>query len=151
MRLRLHMPVERQQVQRAQQFGRVAVLYGGSSSEREVSLISGKAVLAALLRREVAAVGFDPAQVPLTDLAPMGVERVWIALHGPGGEDGTVQGALDVWACPTAAVACSDPLWAWTRCVPSVSRKPWACRPRSTECSLTSTICPSRSSGSACP
>ncbi len=82
-------------VQDAAEFGRVAVLYGGASSEREVSLVSGQAVLAALRRRGVDVLGFDPADRPLADLTALGVERVWIALHGPGGEDGTVQGALE--------------------------------------------------------
>jgi D-alanine-D-alanine ligase len=82
------------------QFGRVAVLYGGSSSEREVSLISGKAVLEGLLRRDVQAIGFDPAEQPLGELLELGIDRVWIALHGPGGEDGTLQGALEFLGIP---------------------------------------------------
>ena len=81
-------------------FGRVAVLLGGSSSEREVSLISGRAVLAALSGRGVAVEAFDPAERPLTQLLTSGIERVWIALHGPGGEDGTVQGALECLGLP---------------------------------------------------
>jgi D-alanine-D-alanine ligase len=82
------------------EFGRVAVLYGGASSEREVSLLSGTAVLAALLRRGVDALGFDPAERPLSELLVLKVDRVWIALHGPGGEDGTVQGALEFLGIP---------------------------------------------------
>jgi D-alanine-D-alanine ligase len=89
--LRVHEPA---------QFGRVAVLYGGSSSEREVSLISGKAVLEGLLRRGVEASGFDPAERSLSDLLALGIDRVWIALHGPGGEDGTLQGALEFLGIP---------------------------------------------------
>jgi D-alanine-D-alanine ligase len=81
-------------------FGRVAVLLGGSSSEREISLISGKAVLAALQRRGVDALGFDPASHALGELAGQGCARAWIALHGPGGEDGTVQGALEFLGIP---------------------------------------------------
>jgi D-alanine-D-alanine ligase len=81
-------------------FGTVAVLLGGGSSEREISLLSGKAVLAALKRRGVDAQPFDPAQRPLADLLSLKVERVWIALHGPGGEDGTVQGALEFLGVP---------------------------------------------------
>jgi D-alanine-D-alanine ligase len=87
-------------VTHAGDFGRVAVLLGGSSAEREVSLISGKAVLAGLERRAVSVIGFDPAQRPLTDLLQEKIERVWIALHGPGGEDGTVQGALEFLGVP---------------------------------------------------
>jgi D-alanine-D-alanine ligase len=98
MRLR-HDPTGRR-VQQPGQFGRVAVLYGGVSSERAVSLLSGKAVIEALLRRGVAAEGFDPAEGPLSELAERGFTRVWIALHGPGGEDGTVQGALECLGLP---------------------------------------------------
>jgi len=100
MRLRHETPGGRQRIAQAADFGRVAVLLGGSSSEREVSLLSGQAVLAALRRRSVAAEGFDPAERPLTDLLTGGIERVWIALHGPGGEDGTVQGALECLGVP---------------------------------------------------
>jgi D-alanine-D-alanine ligase len=84
----------------AHEFGRVAVLYGGSSTEREVSLVSGAAVLAALLRRGVDAVGIDPRDEPLGKLATGGIDRVWIALHGPGGEDGAAQGALEMLGIP---------------------------------------------------
>jgi D-alanine-D-alanine ligase len=76
------------------------VLYGGGSSEREISLLTGKAVLDALRRRGVNAQPFDPAQRPLADLETLHIERVWIALHGPGGEDGTVQGALEFLGIP---------------------------------------------------
>ncbi len=75
-------------------FGRVAVLLGGRSSEREVSLETGKAVLAALQSRGVDAEGWDPAERGWRDFAHAGFDRAWIALHGPGGEDGALQGAL---------------------------------------------------------
>jgi D-alanine-D-alanine ligase len=84
----------------AADFGRVAVLHGGSSAEREISLLSGAAVLAGLQRRGIDAHGFDPAQRPLAELASGGYTRAWIALHGPGGEDGTVQGALECLGIP---------------------------------------------------
>lgn len=84
----------------AGQFGRVAVLLGGSSSEREISLLSGNAVLAALRRRGVDALPFDPAARPLHELRTGGFDRVWVALHGPGGEDGTLQGALEFLGVP---------------------------------------------------
>ena len=87
-------------IEAASQFGRVAVLLGGTSSEREVSLISGKAVLAGLGRRGLDVIGFDPAERALTDLLTLKIDRVWIALHGPGGEDGTVQGALEFLGIP---------------------------------------------------
>ncbi len=84
----------------AREFGRVAVLYGGDSSEREISLLSGEAVLAALRRRGVEAHGFDPRDRALGELLTERFARVWIALHGPGGEDGTLQGALEYLGVP---------------------------------------------------
>ena len=79
----------------AADFGKVAVLLGGDSTEREISLLSGTAVLAALTRRGVNAHAFDPLTRPVQSLVSEGFDRVWIALHGPGGEDGTMQGALE--------------------------------------------------------
>lgn len=76
-------------------FGKVAVMLGGKSAEREVSLKSGAAVLAALRASGVDAHPFDPAEKPLEQLHVDGFARVFIALHGRGGEDGTLQGALD--------------------------------------------------------
>jgi D-alanine-D-alanine ligase len=84
----------------AADFGKVAVLLGGASTEREISLLTGKAVLAALLRRSVNAQAFDPAERPLENLLAEKFDRVWIALHGPGGEDGAVQGALEFMGMP---------------------------------------------------
>jgi len=86
---------EFRRIEDARAFGKVAVLLGGRSSEREVSLMSGKAVLAGLQRRGVDAHGVDPAEQPLAALLAESFDRVFIALHGPGGEDGTVQGALE--------------------------------------------------------
>jgi D-alanine-D-alanine ligase len=99
MRLR-HDAGGARRVSAPEQFGRVAVLYGGSSSEREISLLTGAAVHSALQRRGVAAQLFDPGLAPLGELLAAGIERVWIALHGPGGEDGTVQGALEFLGIP---------------------------------------------------
>ena len=82
------------------QFGKVAVLLGGKSAEREVSLMSGNAVLEALRNRGVDAYAFDPAQRPLEDLLRERFARVFIALHGRYGEDGTVQGALELLNIP---------------------------------------------------
>ena len=79
-------------------FGKVAVLFGGTSAEREVSLNSGSRVLAALLRRGVDAHAFDPAERCLDELK--GFDRVFIALHGRYGEDGTIQGALELMHIP---------------------------------------------------
>jgi D-alanine-D-alanine ligase len=81
-------------------FGKVAVLLGGKSSEREISLLSGNAVLGALQSRGVDAHAFDPAERPLADLQRENFSRVFIALHGRFGEDGTVQGALEIMGIP---------------------------------------------------
>ncbi len=93
-------PTRMRRAATAREFGRVAVLLGGDSSEREISLLSGHAVLAALGRRGVQAEAFDPRERPLSELIGQRCERVWIALHGPGGEDGTVQGALEYLGIP---------------------------------------------------
>lgn len=76
--------------------GKVAVLLGGLSAEREVSLMSGQGVLQALQESGVDVQPFDPAQRPLGDLKTLGVDRCFIALHGRYGEDGAVQGALEL-------------------------------------------------------
>ncbi|MCH9695064.1 MAG: D-alanine--D-alanine ligase [Gammaproteobacteria bacterium] len=78
----------------ASEFGRVAVMLGGDSSEREVSLDSGSAVLFALKSKGIDAHGWDPAEKSMVEFANAGFDRVWIALHGPGGEDGALQGTL---------------------------------------------------------
>ena len=80
--------------------GKVAVLMGGDSAEREVSLMSGSGVLQALRSRGVDAHAFDPAQNALGDLKRDGYARCFIALHGRHGEDGTVQGALELLGIP---------------------------------------------------
>lgn len=80
--------------------GKVAVLMGGFSGEREISLMSGNGVLQALLSQGVDAQAFDPAQRDLADLRHEGFARAFIALHGRFGEDGTVQGALELLGIP---------------------------------------------------
>jgi D-alanine-D-alanine ligase len=82
------------------EFGKVAVLLGGPSAEREVSLMSGNGVLAALREKGVDAHPFDPAERDLFDLKREGFARAFIALHGRFGEDGTVQGALETLGIP---------------------------------------------------
>jgi D-alanine-D-alanine ligase len=82
------------------EFGKVAVMMGGRSAEREISLLSGNAVLAALREAGVDAHAFDPAQRPIHALRADGFDRVFIALHGRCGEDGTVQGALEFLGMP---------------------------------------------------
>lgn len=80
--------------------GKVAVLMGGASSEREISLMSGQGVLHALLSQGVDAHAFDPAERDLSELKREGFARCFIALHGRFGEDGTVQGALELMGIP---------------------------------------------------
>jgi len=79
----------------AEQFGKVAVLMGGQSAEREISLKSGTAVLQSLQRQGIDAHAIDCDQQTLRRLQDEKFERVFIVLHGRGGEDGTIQGALD--------------------------------------------------------
>ncbi len=81
-------------------YGRVAVLYGGRSAEREISLISGQAVYAALRRCGVDATPIDVGDDLLAQLQAGRFDRAFIALHGRGGEDGTVQGALELLGLP---------------------------------------------------
>ncbi len=91
----ISMRERRLHVESASDFGRVAVMMGGFSSERPVSLDTGAAVLNALKERGVDAHAWDPASNSLAEFAAAGFERAWIALHGPGGEDGALQGALE--------------------------------------------------------
>jgi D-alanine-D-alanine ligase len=81
-------------------FGKVAVLMGGASAEREVSLMSGGGVLAALRSQGIDAHAFDPSVRDLVELKREGFDRCFIALHGRHGEDGTVQGALELLGIP---------------------------------------------------
>lgn len=90
----------RNPIQAAARFGKVAVLMGGQSAEREVSLKSGQAVLRALQARGVNAQGIDVDRQVLRILVEGGYERVFIALHGRGGEDGVIQGALETLGLP---------------------------------------------------
>jgi D-alanine-D-alanine ligase len=80
--------------------GKVAVLMGGSSAERPVSLMSGSGVLAALQSQGVDAQAFDPSERDVSELKREGFQRCFIALHGRHGEDGTVQGALELMGIP---------------------------------------------------
>ncbi len=82
------------------EFGKVGVLFGGRSAEREISLMSGSGVLKALQSQGVDAHAFDPAQRSLAELAAEKFDRVFIALHGRYGEDGTLQGALEQLGIP---------------------------------------------------
>jgi D-alanine-D-alanine ligase len=84
----------------AKDLGKVVVLFGGTSAEREISLMSGAGVLAALKSQGVDAHAFDPAERDLGELKRDGFTRAFIALHGRGGEDGTVQGALELLRIP---------------------------------------------------
>lgn len=94
----------------AQDFGKVAVLLGGDSAEREVSLRSGQAVTKALRSAGVDAHPFDPAHNPLAELKEQGFARAFNVLHGRGGEDGTIQGALHYLGVPytgSGVLACA--------------------------------------------
>jgi len=82
------------------EFGKVGVLFGGRSAEREVSIMSGSGVLAALQSKGIDAHGFDPAERGLAELAAEKFDRVFIALHGRYGEDGTLQGVLEQLGVP---------------------------------------------------
>ena len=84
----------------AHNFGKVAVLMGGMSAEREISLLSGKGVLQALRSKGVDAHAFDPSERELATLKTEGFARCFIALHGRFGEDGTIQGALELLGIP---------------------------------------------------
>lgn len=86
--------------QQAERFGKVVVLMGGQSAEREISLKSGQAVLDALIRKGVDAHGLDAGPDVLTRLSDGGYDRAFIALHGRGGEDGVIQGALETLGLP---------------------------------------------------
>lgn len=81
-------------------FGKVAVLFGGNSAEREVSLKSGNAVLNALIRQGVDAHAIDPKIDDLSQIKALGFDRAFIVLHGRGGEDGTIQGFLETLDIP---------------------------------------------------
>ena len=82
------------------QMGKVGVLLGGRSAEREISLMSGNGVLAALKKQGIDAHAFDPAERSLAELAAEKFDRVFIALHGRYGEDGSLQGALEQLGVP---------------------------------------------------
>jgi D-alanine-D-alanine ligase len=93
--------------------GKVAVLMGGRSAEREVSFMSGQGVLTALRAQGVDAHPFDPAERNLSDLKTENFDRCFIALHGRFGEDGTVQVPSSCWAFPTRVQA------SWLLALPS--------------------------------
>ena len=98
------------------EFGKVAVMLGGRSAERAVSLKSGSMVLAALLKKGVDAHPFDPQDQPLDQLVAEQFDRAFIALHGGHGEDGTMQGALEVLGIPytgSGVMACALAMDKW--------------------------------------
>ncbi len=97
-------------------FGKVAVLLGGRSAEREISLQSGQAVLEAMYRRGIDAHPFDPAKKPIGELLQKEFNMAYIALHGRYGEDGTVQGALELMGLPytgSGVMACALAIDKW--------------------------------------
>jgi len=88
------------QIKVAKDFGKVAVAMGGNAAEREISLMSGAAVLKALLSQGVDAFAFDTKTQTLDELKTLGVDRVFNIVHGRGGEDGQLQGALELLGVP---------------------------------------------------
>ncbi|MGD8790279.1 MAG: D-alanine--D-alanine ligase, partial [Burkholderiales bacterium] len=100
----------------ARDFGKVAVLLGGKSSEREISLMSGTAVFEALRRQGVDAHAFDTGERSLSDFADEQFDRAFVVLHGRYGEDGTIQGALDLMGVPytgSGVMACALAMDKW--------------------------------------
>jgi len=95
-----YQPRQLRRVTAAGEFGRVAVLFGGDSSEREISLLSGNAVLEALKRRGVDAHAFDPRDAALSELLARRFDRVWIALHGPGARTARCRARSNTWGVP---------------------------------------------------
>ena len=87
-------------IRKSSDFGRVLVIYGGNSNERDISLNSGTAVLEALQSKGIEAYGWDPKIEPLYKILKKNFDRAWIALHGQGGEDGSIQGALEFLGIP---------------------------------------------------
>jgi len=81
-------------------FGRVLVIYGGDSNEREISLKSGDAVISALISKNIDAFGWDPKIDPINKIIEKKFDRAWIALHGQGDEDGSIQGLLEFIGIP---------------------------------------------------
>lgn len=104
-------------------FGRVGVLYGGVSAERDVSLMSGRGVHAALLEAGVDAYLFDTGTQSLAELEAAGFDRVFIALHGRHGEDGTLQGALELLGLPYTG---SGPLASCLAMDKTTTKRIWA-------------------------
>lgn len=121
-------PVSAEEAQSlAASMGEVAVLMGGLSAEREISLRSGQGVLAALRSQGVRARAFDPAEHPLDELKARGISRVFIALHGRYGEDGTVQGRLSSWGFPTRVQVFRPRPLRSTKSGPNKSGVLWVC------------------------
>lgn len=121
-------------------FGRVAVLYGGKSAEREVSLKSGAAVIDALTSAGVDVVAIDVGDDLLTRLQSEKIDRAFIILHGRGGEDGSMQGLLECLGIPYTGSGILLPHWPWTSCAPSRCGRAWGFRPRVTRCWPANTI-----------
>lgn len=100
-------------------FGKVAVLYGGCTSERGVSLESGRLVLEALLDAGIDAHAFDPEERPLSELKSGRFDRVFNALHGGYGENGQLQAALEFYQIPYTGSGVLGSALAWTNFAPS--------------------------------
>ena len=81
-------------------FGKVGVIFGGNSSEREISLLTGAAIVQALQNQGIDTLAIDLRGQSLDEISESKIDRAFIALHGPGGEDGTLQGALEYLGIP---------------------------------------------------
>ena len=109
--------IRRARISDPKAFGKVAVLLGGDSAEREISLMTGHAVHEALVHRGVDAHLVDSADDPINRLLRDSFSRAWVALHGRGGEDGTIQGLLEFLGIPyTGSGVMRFP---WTNCAAS--------------------------------
>ena len=100
-------------------FGRVGVIYGGNSSEREISLLTGAAIVQALKNQGVETVAIDIKDQSLEAIKAANIDRAFIALHGPGGEDGTLQGALEYLGIPYTGSGLWHQHWLWISCAVS--------------------------------
>ena len=100
-------------------FGKVGVIYGGNSSEREISLLTGTAIVKALKNQGIETVVIDIKDQSIESIAAANMDRAFIAVHGPGGEDGTLQGALEYLGIPYTETELWHQHWLWISCVAS--------------------------------
>ena len=97
-------------------YGTVGLLSGGLSSERDISLMTGAAVLKSMRNLGIDVIAIDVQKDFIDSLRNYQLDRVFVALHGPGGEDGTLQGALEYLGISTLVVVLWPQRWQWTNC-----------------------------------